>query len=89
MIRYQQDRDIAWRDVDGEAVLVDPAGRMLRVLNPAGCVLWTELERPRTLDDLAAALAARYEVEPARARADAEAFVRERSARKLVQEIRD
>ncbi len=86
-MKYQQDLDIAWREVDGEAVLVDPQARQLRVLNPSGSFLWAQMEKPRSLDDLAGALVKEFAVDPVTARADAEAFVRSLMERKLLKEV--
>ncbi len=87
MAKYQQDRDIAWRQVDGEAVLVDPVARLLRVLNPSGCYLWAELEHPRSADELVELLAGEFDVTPEAARKDVEAFLGLLKDRKLVKEV--
>ncbi len=87
MAKYQQDRDIAWRQVDGEAVLVDPVARLLRVLNPSGCFLWAELEQPRSADELAQLLSHEFDVAPEAARKDVETFLGLLKDRKLVKEI--
>ncbi len=87
MPKYQQDRDIAWRSVDGEAVLVDPVARELRVLNPVGTAVWAALETPRTLEELTAEIAAAFDVSPGTARADIEAFLAVLRSKKLLREI--
>jgi len=89
MPKYQQDRDIAWRSVDGEAVLVDPVARELRVLNPVGTVVWAALETPRTLDELVKEITAAFDVGPEKARADLDAFLAALRSKKLLREIPD
>lgn len=87
MTAYQQNREIAWREVDGEAILVDPLARQLRVLNPAGTFLWAQLEAPRTAEELAALLTAEFDVTAGEARRDVEGFLAHLLGRKLVREV--
>lgn len=62
------------RVIDGEAVLVDPKQGMVRVLNPTGARIWELIDGQDTIAGLAAALAAEYGIEPARAQADVLVF---------------
>jgi hypothetical protein len=72
MLVSRRDDVLAERVLD-ETVLLDPStGRYVR-LNATGTLLWEAL--PATLDALAARLAESYELEPARAHADAASFV--------------
>lgn len=84
--RYVRSSGFVSRRVAGETVLVpvgarsrDPRARAasLYVLNETGEHLWGHLTEARGLEELARNLIVRYEVEPDRARADAEAFVGE------------
>jgi hypothetical protein len=70
--------------VRGATVVLDPdRGRYVR-LNAAGGVLWETLDRPTTIEQLAARLAGDYGIEPVRATADASTFVAALAERKLV-----
>lgn len=83
--RYRQRARVAWREIDGEAVLVDPVrGRML-VLNDTGLFLWEALESPRNLAQLTAALCEAFDVESAQAGRDVAAFVDSLAERNLVE----
>ena len=62
------------RMVDGEAVLVDPKQGMVRVLNPAGAHIWEMIDGQRAVAELAASIAAEYNIEAPRAQADTIAF---------------
>jgi len=62
------------RMVDGEAVLVDPKQGMVRVLNPAGAHIWEMIDGQRAVAELAASIAAEYDIEAPRAQADTVAF---------------
>ena len=72
--------DYLLRDVADSHVLV-PVGAAVAefagmiTLNTAGCYLWELLEKDQTVDTLAAALAVRYEVTEAQAKADVERFL--------------
>jgi hypothetical protein len=67
-----------------DTLLLDPAtGSYLR-LNESGALLWETLERPASVDQLAARLAERYGLEPDRAAADAERFVASLAERGMV-----
>lgn len=83
--RYRQRARVAWREIDGEAVLVDPVrGRML-VLNDTGLFLWQALESPHDLAQLSAALCEAFDVEGAQAGRDVAAFVGSLTERNLVE----
>lgn len=68
------------RRIAGTEIVV-PAGAALDLnamitLNETGALLWSELERGSDIDGLTAALLREYDVEEAKARQDAVAFVR-------------
>jgi hypothetical protein len=67
----------------GGVALLTPLGAQvmdmngLVILNDTACCVWELLAEERTLDELAAAVAARFTVTPARARADVHTFLDE------------
>ncbi len=65
---------IVSRLIDGEAVLVDPKQRMVRVLNPSGARIWEMIDGQHSMIDLAAILASEYGIDSARAQADVLVF---------------
>lgn len=77
-------KDLAFRRIAGELFIVDAAGSRLHELNGTAAVVWESLAAGK---DPAAALAAEYEVDPAAARADAEAFVKDMLAAGLLTEV--
>jgi hypothetical protein len=84
-MKYRQNREIAWRAIEGEAVLFDTARGMMRQLNPLATALWERLENEQTLADLVAFVVARYEIDATRAQADVETFLQSLSERSLVE----
>lgn len=82
-MKLKQEARIAWRELDGQAVLVEPSDGTVTVLNESGTRLWARLEEPQTLEALAAFLAGRYALSLADALRDAEAFAEHLASRKL------
>jgi hypothetical protein len=74
---------LAERVLDETLVLDLTTDRCTR-LNHSGSLLWEALDEPCELGELCARLEREFALEPSRARADAEAFVRNLSARRLV-----
>ena len=68
------------RKIAGETLLV-PTGAAARefsgliTLNELGAFIWEHLNEAENVQDLAAMIAAEYEVDPATARADAQEFL--------------
>jgi hypothetical protein len=62
------------RLIDGEMVLVHPAQGMVRVLNQVGARLWELVDGQRSVEEIAATIAAEYPVSRDRAKSDALAF---------------
>ena len=86
-MKYRQNREIAWRAIEGEAVLFDTAQGMMRQLNPLATELWERLEHEHTPSELVAFVVERYDVPEDRARADVEAFLAALSERRLVEAV--
>jgi hypothetical protein len=82
--KYRRAPGFVARRIAGEVLLVQTLARSLQpiqkstdllVLNETGARLWEALAEPTTMGELARYLIQDFEVEPAAARADAEAFV--------------
>ena len=82
---FTRSRSVVSRVVAGETLIVPVRGKVgdlasIYSFNETGSVLWAELERPRTLRDLAGALCRSFAVENDDAWRDAQAFVSEMQA---------
>lgn len=75
--RIKRRPDIVFGEVADEAVLVSPDQARVRMLNEVGSRLWVLADGAVTLQELAGALVAEYEVAPDLAAADVLAFARE------------
>ncbi len=75
----------AWQVVEGEAVLLDLAGRRIMGLNPVGSFVFGLMDGARSVEAIAAAVAERFRVDVLRAHADVSAFLEGLSRRGLVE----
>jgi hypothetical protein len=76
MVAYLVNRDrVAWRVVDDEAVIIHSETSDYFSLNRSGTWLWNLMDLPRSRNDLAAALSARYGRPAGEASADVDAYL--------------
>jgi hypothetical protein len=54
-------RDLVWRKVDGEVVVISPDNKSLHILNDVGSRIWTLLDGENDLADILAVLSAEYQ----------------------------
>lgn len=73
--KINRQRDVAWRLIDGEAVIITPADSTMHTLNDVGTRIWELLTGTRDLKDVAAMLSSEFEVERKRAEQDTLWFV--------------
>ena len=72
--RLRRIEGIAWRMIDGEAVLVNVRRDEVMHLNPAASSLWSILDGQASLEDIALSMTEEYDVDLEVALADAIAF---------------
>lgn len=82
-MKYVRNPDVAYRVIDGEAVLVDSKAGTTFVLNAVGSCVWTALENA-TLDELVVRVRQEFSAEDADARADIEDFLSRLDEKRLV-----
>lgn len=78
------DPNVIGHVIDNEAVLVLPEQGKVEVLNEVGARIWSLADGTRTVREIAAAIGAEYDVDPAQAEADTLAFVMELAQRGVV-----
>jgi coenzyme PQQ synthesis protein D (PqqD) len=76
--------DVIFRDLEGDAVLLDLASGRYFGLNPVGTRMWTLLAAGATVDAAIAALAAEFDAEAGQISRDVEALLTEMATRVLV-----
>jgi len=70
-----QSPQVAYRDIAGRTILLKAPLSTLHTLNRVGDFLWHEVEKPRTIGDLAEAVCGRFEVSREEAERDVVAFI--------------
>lgn len=84
--RLRKRSDVRYRQIDGEAVVLrQDAGETL-VLNEAGALILDLLAKGRPVEEIAAALAAEFEVEEKQALSDVLVFAAELEAAGVLEE---
>jgi hypothetical protein len=81
---WQRNPALAWREIDDETVIISPTESVMHELNETGSFLWKNIDGRRTAAELAALLAAEYEVTPGAALADTEALLQQLGSSKLL-----
>ncbi len=76
--------DVAAEVVDGEAIIINLASGAYYSLNHAATVIWEALAAPRTIDEIAAMLTARFPLPHDRAVGDVHGFVADLHAEQLI-----
>ncbi|MGK0358176.1 MAG: hypothetical protein ACI9U2_000459 [Bradymonadia bacterium] len=73
------------RLVEGQAILLDTTQDRLERLNAVGTFIWARIKEKRhDLDEIYAALLDEFDVEPAQARVDFDAFIAALTARAMI-----
>ena len=67
--------DVVACDLGGSAALLDLRSSSYFTLNEVGSAVWGEMKQPTSIDAICQAVNERYEVEPARCRADVTALI--------------
>jgi len=75
---------IAWREFDGEGILLDLRTSTYLAANPTATVLWRMLDVGATRAALVAALMNDFDVDEQRARADVDRFIEDCHRRQLI-----
>ncbi len=81
---WQKNPALAWREIDGETVIISPNDSVMHELNDTGSFLWKNIDGHRSAADLAELLMANYEVGADVALSDTETLLQEMSSRNLV-----
>jgi hypothetical protein len=61
-LRVVQAKDIIWRKIGDEVVVIKDDGLSTHVLNKTAAVIWEMCERDRALEEIAQGLSERFEV---------------------------
>jgi len=81
---WQKNPALAWREIDGETVIISPHDSVMHELNDTGSFLWKNIDGKKSAAELAELLVENYEVTPDIALSDTQALLQEMSSRKLL-----
>ena len=85
MLKLRDDA-IAWKETDGEVLLLDLASSTYLAVNPSATVLWRLLANGTTQDELVDALVGAFDVDRDTATTDVADFLDDCRRRQLVDE---
>ena len=68
---------MAWRVIDGEAVILSMETKVLRGLNPVGSRVWELIDGQRSVEEIAHVIVEEFDAAPREAAQDVRGFVQE------------
>lgn len=86
-VRPAQNPLAAWREMDGVVVVISPEDSVLHELNPTASFVWKHATGERTAEEIAALLAAEYDVDARTALADTRELIADLLAKNLLQAV--
>ncbi|HJT59480.1 MAG TPA: PqqD family protein [Ktedonobacteraceae bacterium] len=78
---------ILWRELDGEAILLDPREGCSYNLNVIGTLIWKMLDGTHTVSDIATAICESYEVDFEQASHDVQQLLDDLHANHLLSDV--
>ena len=81
---WQKNPSLAWREIDGEAVVISPEESVMHELNGTGSFIWRHVDGQRSAAEIAELLAAEYDVTSEVALADTQTLLADLAERKLL-----
>jgi hypothetical protein len=73
--KIQRHKEVAWRMIDGEAVIITPTDSTMHSLNDVGTRIWELITGTRSLKDVAEVINSEFDVDLERAQKDTLWFV--------------
>jgi hypothetical protein len=75
---------LAWREIDGEAVIISPEDSHVHELNETASFIWTNADGQHSVDEIAGVMAGKYDVALAMAKSDVTELIEILSAKGLL-----
>jgi hypothetical protein len=75
---------LAWREIDGEVVIISPEDSQVHELNETAALVWKFADGERTADEIAASLATEYDVASDSARKDVAELIAQLADKQLL-----
>lgn len=68
--RFERNPNLAWREIEGEVVIISPEDSHVHELNETASLVWKCADGTRSLEEIAARMAAEYDIAMDAARVD-------------------
>lgn len=79
-----RNKAVLWRELDGEAILLDPQEGCSYNLNAVGTLIWKMLDGTHSINEIVSAICEKYEVEQEQALKDLELLLNDLRSCKLI-----
>ncbi len=83
-VRPLQNPLAAWRELEGQVVIMSPEDSVLHELNETASFIWKRANGERCIEEIASELSAEFEVDQATALLDTQALLSELFAKRLL-----
>jgi hypothetical protein len=83
--RIRRNASTAYRNVEGEGLVMNPTDSMLHLLNETGSAIWEYLKEPHTVQEVLAMVLDRFDCDPETATEDILTFLQTLQEQQLVE----
>jgi coenzyme PQQ biosynthesis protein PqqD len=80
----QRNPQLAWREIDGEIVIISPEDSQVHELNETAALVWKRADGAQTVEEIAAGMAAEFEVSCESAQKDVAEFIAQLAEKQLL-----
>ena len=77
-------KDLTWRDLDGELVVLNSKNGDYHTFNPVGRSIWLSLAEHKTMDDIQTLVTNEFDIDSQRALDDIQNFIQDLTQRGLL-----
>jgi Coenzyme PQQ synthesis protein D (PqqD) len=82
--RPERNPNLAWREIDGEVVIISPEDSQVHELNETASLIWKHADGTHGLEEITAQVAAVYDVAPEAARTDVAELIAQLDEKRLL-----
>jgi hypothetical protein len=75
---------LAWREIDGEIVIISPEDSQVHELNVTAALVWKRADGEQTLEEIAAGMVSEFDVTQESARRDVAELIAQLAEKQLV-----
>jgi hypothetical protein len=82
--RPMRNPQLAWREIDGEIVIISPEDSQVHELNETAALVWKRADGEQTMEEIAAGMVAEFDVSHESARKDVAELIAQLAEKQLV-----